>query len=121
MASKTDEFSPEDWETIGEESGILVTFTRPGDTFTGVYEGTRHIVPQDSEDPDDEFDQQLFRSNDAADGPGDILYAINGGYKIREAMSDDILGRLVRITYVKDVPVAGRPDPMKDYKVQVKR
>lgn len=111
----------EGWETIGEESPILVKWEKPGEVFTGVFQGTRHIVPPDSEDEDDEFDQQLFRSNATGTGAGDILYAINGGYKVREALTDDYIGWLTRLSYIKDVPLAGQPSPMKDVKVQAKR
>lgn len=116
MASQVDE---QQWQTIGEESGILIKWETPGETFCGVFEGTRHIVPPDSESADDEFDQQLFRSNEDGSGAGDILYALNGGYKVREALTDEYVGYLTLLTYVKDIPT-GQPSPMKDVKVQVR-
>jgi hypothetical protein len=110
----------DDWETIGEESGTLVKFENPGDQFTGVYVGTRHIVPPESESADDEFDQQLFRANEDGTGAGDELYAFNGGYKVREALKPEHAGLLTRLTYVKDIQT-GQPSPMKDIKIQVRR
>jgi hypothetical protein len=107
------------WTTVGEESGTLVTWEHPGESFTGEFVGTRHIVPPDAKSEDDEFDQQMFRSNEDGTDVGDILYAINGGYKIRDALKPEYEGHLVRIIYVKDVDT-GQPSPMKDFKVQVR-
>src|ERR1700722_16514066 len=106
--------------TIGEESGILFKWEQPGETFTGIYQGTRHVVPPDAKSADDEFDQQMFLSNEDGSDAGDILYVHNGGYKVRDALTDDYVGYLTRMTYIKDIPVNGRPDPMKDVKVQVR-
>jgi hypothetical protein len=117
----TNTVDPDGWETIGEESGILVKWEKPGDTFTGIFQGTRHIVPPNSDDPDDEFDQQMFRSNEDGTDAGDILFVHNGGYKVREALTDDYIGWLVRMTFVKTVPVQGQASPMNDVKVQAKR
>lgn len=110
----------DDWETIGEESGQLITWEKPGDQFTGIFIGERHIVPPDAESADDEFDQQLFRSNETGTGKGDVLYALNGGYKVREALTEQYEGYLVRLTYTKDIDT-GRPSPMKDIKVEARR
>ena len=122
MASQaTPEVIAEDeWLTIGEESGILFKWENPGDSFTGIFMGTRHIVPPNSDDPDDEFDQQMFRANEHGTGPGDILFVHNGGFKVREALTDDYIGYLTRMTFIKDVPVQGQASPMKDVKVQVR-
>jgi hypothetical protein len=108
------------WETIGEESGQLIVWEKPGDVFTGIYVGERHIIPPDADSPDDEFDQQLFRSNDDGTGPGEVLYALNGGYKVRQALTEQYEGYLVRLTYTKDVQT-GQPSPMKDIKVEARR
>jgi hypothetical protein len=108
------------WETVSDESGTLVNWEHPGESFVGTFIGTRHIVPPDANSDDDEFDQQMFRANPDATGDGEVLFAINGGYKIREALKPEHEGRLIRITYVKDVDT-GQPSPMKDFKVEVKR
>jgi hypothetical protein len=119
-ATNTEMNPDEGWETIGEESGILFKWDKPGETFTGIFQGSRHIVPPNSDDPDDEFDQQMFLSNEDGTDGGDILFVHNGGYKVREALTDDYIGWLVRLTYIKDVPVKGQASDMKDVKVQAR-
>lgn len=107
------------WEVIGEETGRLIQWEKVGDQFTGVFLGTRHIVPPDATSEDEEFDQQLFRSNEDGTGPGDVLYALNGGYKVRQALTQDYEGWLTRLTYAKNVDT-GQPSPMRDIKVEAK-
>jgi hypothetical protein len=106
------------WETIAEEAGTLVKWETPPETFIGIYEGTRHIVPNDSDDPEDEFDQQMFRS-DKGTGPGEDLYVMNGGYKVRDALTDEKIGWLIKLDYLRDIPT-GQPSPMRDIKVSGK-
>jgi hypothetical protein len=108
------------WETIGEESGRLIQWDKPGDQFVGVFIGTRHIVPPDATSEDEEFDQQLFRSNEDGTGPGEVLWALNGGYKVRDALRPEYEGYLTRLTYTKNVDT-GQPSPMRDIKVEAKR
>lgn len=110
--------SDAEWETIVEESGEKIVFSKPGDSFTGVYAGTVTISPK-GEDKDgkqrEAFDQQLFRDKAGK------LYATNGGYKIREGLADVPEGSIVRITFVGTVPIVGQPSPMNDFRIEVAR
>lgn len=108
------------WTTIGEETGRLIQWEKPGDQFIGVFVGTRHIVPPDAEGPDEEFDQQMFRSNEDGTGPGEVLWALNGGYKVRDALTEQYEGWLTRLQYTKNIDT-GKPSPMRDIKVDVRR
>lgn len=99
------------WETVQEESGRNLTFENVGDQFVGQYVGTQTIHnPKD----DSDFDQQQFRDKDGT------LWAINGGFKIREATKDLPVGSVVRITYMGSIDT-GQPSPMKDYRVEAQR
>jgi hypothetical protein len=104
------------WTTVSQEAGTRIVFDTIGDVFVGVYEGTRHIVPEDT--TKDEFDQQMFRGA----GPDDegVLYCTNGGYSIRAGLAKVEPGTLVRLTYVSDLPAKPGKNPMKDFRIDVK-
>lgn len=103
---------PEDeWETTQEESPTRVVFDTPGDIFVGRYEGTLHIAPEGK----DEFDVFTFR------GENGERYAINTSYRLLEAMEDVQPGQWVRLTYVKDIETRRGLNPLKDFRVQVRK
>lgn len=103
----------EEWETVAEESGEPIRF-EIGESFVGTFSGIRHIVPPNSTDPKDEFDQLTFR-----DEEGNVR-TINAGYKLLETFAQVEKGKKVRITRTPDVPMTdpGKND-MKDFRVEV--
>lgn len=103
-----------EWEVVSEESGSPIRFESVGDQFIGTFTGKHHIVPPNSTDPTDEFDQLHFKDAD------NNVRTINAGYKLLEAFEDIEPGSKVRITRTPDVPMndPGKND-MKDYRVEV--
>lgn len=112
-APNVDTTTEEEWETVAEESGEPIKF-EIGESFVGTFVGIRHIVPPNSTDPKDEFDQLTFK-----DSEGNVR-TINGGYKLLETFNQVEEGKRVRITRTPDVPMGdpGKND-MKDYRVEV--
>jgi len=110
---------PDDWEfeTIAEASATVVIFDTIGDQFVGQYQGTEHIDPgtTDEDGRSTAFDRFVFKGRDGE------LYAIPQSYKLNSAMEDVEEDKWVRITYVKDIPTGRKLNPMKDFKVEVKR
>lgn len=107
--------APSDWEfeTVTEESPTLVEFDTIGDIFIGQYVGVEHIDPKNEKD--EPFDRFNFRGRD-----GD-LYALNQSYKLEMAMEKIEPGQWVRVTYIKDIPTGRKLNPMKDFRVDVKK
>jgi hypothetical protein len=105
--------SQEEWETVAPESGTPIRF-EIGTVFVGEFRGIKHIVPPNSNDPKDEFDQALFTDENGQ------TRTINLGYKLNEALADVPEGKKVRITRMDDVPMndPGKND-LKDYRVEV--
>jgi len=106
--------APDEWEfeTVAEESGIKVVFENVGDVFVGQYIGVEHIEPENGKD--EPFDLLTFRGRDQR------LYSVNTSYKLSRAMEKVTAGDWVRITYVKAI-ATGRAEPLKDYRVEVKK
>lgn len=99
------------WEVISEESPNVVIFDAVGDTWKGTYLRPHVIEPEDGES----FTRYTFRGEDGE------LYDINAGYDLKESLEDIAPGTFVRITYVKDVPTKRKQNPMKSYRVEVKK
>jgi hypothetical protein len=117
----------ESWEVVSTESATKVVFDtpadntdgKPGDVFTGVKVGKAVIaMPNNSKgEPQDPFTQYQFRG--WGEFPTAELFGINESYKL--AALDKIPdGKLVRISYIKDVPVHGQPQDMKDFRVEMR-
>lgn len=107
--------APDDWEwdTVAEESAIGVVFEQIGETFIGQYIGRETITP---DGPDAEpFDRFVFRARDGK------RYAINVSYKLAEAMTKVQPDQWTKITYVADVPTGRKLNPMKDFRVDVRK
>lgn len=102
-----------EWEMVSAESGTPINF-EIGTVFVGTFSGIKHIIPPNANKPEDEFDQAMFSD------PEGLTRTINPGYKLREALADIEIGKLVRITRMDDVP---SNDPsknaMKDFRVEV--
>lgn len=115
--------SPEgwEWETVAEESAATVVFDTIGDVFIGEYLGSEHIEPENgkrneqSGENEDAFDRFVFRARDGK------RYAINKSYKLNAAMEDVDEGQWVRITYVADIETSRKLNPMKDFRVDVRK
>lgn len=107
--------SPTDWEwdTVVDESPTLVEFDTVGDTFIGLYEGRKTITPDNGRT--DPFDLFYFKGRD------NQPYATNTSYKLDGALTDDMIGKWVRIVLTKEIPTGRGLQPMKDFRVDVKR
>lgn len=105
--------TPDDgnWEVVAEESAARVVFDTVGDQFTGVYKGVEEIHP----DNDEPFSMFRFQGMDGEP------YAINQSYRLREGMAKVNIGDVTRITYVKDIATGKNLNPLKDFRVEVKR
>jgi hypothetical protein len=105
--------SEEEWETVAQESGTPLVFDI-GTQFVGTFLGIDHIVPPNSSNPEDEFDQAKF-----ADSEG-LTRTINLGYKLADVLQEVEAGKKVRITRMADVPSNDpKKNDMKDYRVEV--
>lgn len=106
--------APDDWEfeTVQEESAITVILEEAGEQFIGQYIGTDHIAPENG---GEEFDRFVFRGRD------NRLYAMNKGYKLETGMAKVEVNQWVRITLVKEIETKRALQPMKDFRVEVKR
>lgn len=110
--------SPEDWEweTVADESPILVIFDTVGDVFIGQFKGEEHIEQAiDEKGEDQSFDRYVFRGQDG--NP----YAINKSYKLAQGMEKVEFDDWCRITYIKDIPTNRKLNPLKDFRVDVRR
>lgn len=101
-----------EWETVAEETGIKVVFDTIGDTFIGQYLGRVTITPKNGDEP---FDLFNFRGTDGR------MYSLNTSHKLEEAFESIPTGTWTRTVYIKDVPVPRRPEPMKDFRVDVRK
>lgn len=110
--------SPEGWEwdTVAEGAANRVVFDTIGDSFIGQYIGDQHVEREPSADGEDQsFDLFNYRGRDGE------LYAINKSFALEEAMRKVQPGQWCRITYIKDVPTGRKLNPMKDFKVDVRK
>lgn len=109
--------APDDWEwaTVAEESAIGVIFEEIGDVFVGQFEGRETITPEKKSEDDEPFDRFVFRARDGK------RYALNVSYKLDEAMKAVETGQWVRITYMADIPTGRKLNPMKDFRVDVRK
>ena len=106
--SDVDMVSDVEFETVVEESGTKIELAI-GENFVSEYQGVVVVTDEAGK----AYNRHSFRS---ADGE---LYSINGKYKIDLGLADVKSGTIVRLTYVKDVPIQGQPSPMKDFRVEV--
>lgn len=110
--------APEDWEfeTVSEEAPTRIIFDTIGDTFVGQYIGMEHIDREPAADGSDQsFDQFLYRGRD-----GD-RYAIYESFDLKEGMEKVAPGQWCRLTYLKDVKTARNLNPMKSFRVDVRK
>lgn len=109
-----------EWETVSSETSIRVLFDSIGDVFVGQFVGIQTITPEGVDKdgkPNEPFDLYIFTGRDGNS------YSINKSWKIETAFDDyDVQAdEWVRITYVKDVETKRGLNPMKDFKVEVRR
>jgi hypothetical protein len=106
--------SPSDWqwETVVAESPTTVIFEVAGDTFIGKFIERRTITPDNGRT--EPFDLFIFEGRDGQP------YAVNTSYKLDMALTADVIGRFVRLVYIKDVETGRGLQPMKDFRVDIK-
>lgn len=107
--------APDEWEfeTLVEESPTMVIFDTVGDVFVGQYVGIEHIDPDNGKD--EPFDRFNFRARDGE------LYALNSSYQLVDALKKVDPGTWVRVTYIKDIPTKRGLNPMKDFRIDVRK
>lgn len=114
-----DSFAPEpvingaeswEWDTVAKESPFQVTFEEVGEVFIGKYTGTETITP----DKDDPFDVLTFEDSRGK------RYSISPSYKLVRAFAGIDNGSWCRITFVALIDT-GNKQPMKDFRVDVKK
>jgi hypothetical protein len=107
--------APDEWEfdTLVEESPTMIIFDEIGDVFVGQYVGVEHIDPDNGKD--EPFDRFNFRARDGK------LYGVNQSYQLVNAMEKVEPGQWIRITYAKDIPTKRGLNPMKDFKIDVRK
>ena len=107
--------APDEWEfeTLVEESPTMVIFDTIGDVFVGQYVGIEHIDPDNGKD--EPFDRFNFRARDGE------LYALNSSYQLVDALKKVDPGTWVRVTYIKDIPTKRGLNPMKDFRIDVRK
>jgi hypothetical protein len=103
----------DEWEEVSGESPTRILFDTVGDEFIGTYLGTETIDP--GEDGDEPFDVILLRDLD-----GKPFQASNS-YRLMTGLKKVTPGQIVRIRYIKDIPMTGPRNDMKDFTVDVKR
>ena len=104
--------APDDWEwdTLAEESPTKIIFDKFGDSFVGKYEGRLTITPDNGDEP---FVLLTFRARD------ENKYAVNSSYKLDAVLTDEVIGKWVRLVYIKDIPT--KLNPMKDFRVDIRK
>jgi hypothetical protein len=105
-----------EWDTVSEAAATRVVFDTIGDTFVGKLLRKDYIEREPAADGKDQsFHLWVFKGRD-----GDT-YAINNSYEIDEALANIPFETWVRIQYLKDVKTARNLNPMKSFKVDVKK
>ena len=110
--------SPEDWnwETVAKEAPTKIIFDTIGDVFVGKYVGKEHIEREpDAEGKDRSFWLHKFEGRD-----GDV-YSVNDSFDLNEKMAEDMIGKWVRLTYLKDVKTERGLNAMKSFRVDVRQ
>lgn len=110
--------APEDWEweTVAEGAPTGIVFETIGETFVGQYIEIRSVDREPAADGSDQsFKMYVFKGRD-----GD-LYSLPMSYALEEAMRKVSPADWVRITYLKDIKTARNLNPMKDFKVDIRR
>lgn len=114
--AKTDEY---EWDNVVEESPTQIQFESPGEFIVGEYVKTE-TIPFVDKTEEKEFQQIMLRGLGIGDLEKGTLYGINCGYKLRKASEQLEPGKVIKVTYVKDVDT-GAQQPMKDFKIDVAR
>lgn len=105
-----------EWETVAEGSATVVIFEKVGDEFIGQYTAEEHIEREpNAKGEDQSFDRFILIGRDGE------RYALNKSYALEEAMRKVQIGQWCRILYFKEIPTARGQNPMKDFKVSVRK
>lgn len=102
------------WETKVDEEPTIVIMEQPGDVFIGQYDGRHTIIPPTG----DTFEYLAFWANDGR------RYGLSPSYKLDEqfAPKGEIReGQWIRITLVKNIDMGAGRNPLKDYRIDVRK
>lgn len=117
-APDVDPNAPENWEwdIVKEAAAIKVIFDEIGDVFIGKYAGKEFVENEPSADGKDRsFWNFNFTGTDGE------LYAVPESYDLIEKMEDIEPGVWVRLEYVRDVKTARNLNPLKSFRVSVRK
>jgi hypothetical protein len=103
----------EEWETVSEGYGQKILWSK-GYTFTGTFDGTREVPLDDSEDG--------FSTAPAAsftDSAGQKYWCWLP-YQLKESLTPDMVGAVVRITCTGEETTKRGLNPVKTFTIQRK-
>ena len=105
-----------DWETVQDGVATKVIFDTVGDVFIGQYIRKDRIEREPAADGSDQsFSLYIFKGRDGEN------YSVQNSYSIDEGMESVDEGQWVRITFVSEVPTARKLNPMKSFKIDVRK
>jgi hypothetical protein len=98
----------DEWQTVSEDEvdETKIVFDTIGDSFTGIYIGSRTI-----ENDEGKFTQYRYKA-------GDEVYFTNAGYSLMRGMTNVPKGSACRITFSSERDT-GRESPMRIFTVEV--
>jgi hypothetical protein len=117
-APAIDNTVPENWEwdVVKEAAAIKVIFDTIGDNFIGQYKGREFI---ENEPAADGSDRSFWTFNFL--GTDGELYTVPESYDLKEKMEDIEINTWTRLEYVRDVKTARNLNPLKSFRVSVRK
>lgn len=104
-----------EWETVSEGARTNVQFDNIGDKLIGVFAGTQSVT---DEAKGETWDQYLFNECEYPEDIAGENVAVNAGYDLRRALDQiEPFKFLVSVEYVRNIPMATQPAPMKGFRV----
>lgn len=109
---------PDDWEfeTVAESAATKAVFEHIGDQFTGLYKGKEYIEREPGADGSDQsFWRHLFTGRDKD------TYAVNDSYDLNEKLTNDFVGKWVRLTWEKSIKTGRGMSDLKSFRIDVRK
>lgn len=112
MAATTATSPDDDWEIASHGVPSRIEFDTDGDTFTGYYTGMQEVT---NDATGETYDYLGFLGTDGEP------YQISASVQLRQIFADVQTGSLAEITRKREIPMGNGRNPMKDYRVRVRR